>query len=565
MQADRSKGRLKLHFDELKATIVANDESHRKKSDHDLISFGIAIATIILFVGTGGVAVSRAMRAFMDRGDGLDQLLVNAVLLNIALVLLSWRRHRDLSIELVKRRQAETETRLQADTDPLTECLNRRSVGPAITRLIDDAAARGQVVAVMMLDLDGFKRVNDLNGHTMGDLILRESAARIIAELPTGSLLARLGGDEFACALAFDANQPQVPSQLAESIITAIARPIDADGISIDMTLSIGISRSDGEPICTGPHQLLHMADVAMYNSKQRGRNCASWFQQSMEQELRLRNELEIEIRRGISAGEFVPYYQQQVDITSGELTGFEMLARWNSPSLGDVSPDIFIPIAESTGAITELSEGIIRQALNDAKRWDPRLTLSVNVSPLQLRDPWFAQKLLKWLVEANFPPKRLEVEITESCLHENMGLVRSLIGSLKNQGVQISLDDFGTGYSSLSQLRSLPFDRIKIDSSFVTSLPDSKDSATIVQAINALGKGLGMPITAEGIENAEVLHALQQLGQFKGQGFYFGKPESTKDTENRLAKLGLLLAADPAEVSKPIPPSTVINQRGTG
>ena len=214
---------------------------------------------------------------------------------------------------------------------------------------------------------------------------------------------------------------------------------------------------------------------------------------------------------------------------------------------MGIVGPDIFIPVAEEIGLIAALSEGLIRQALRDARGWHPRLTLSVNISPLQLRDPWFAQKLLKLLVEANFPPSRLEVEVTESCLHENIGLVRSLITGLKNQGVTVSLDDFGTGYSSLSQLRSLPFDRIKIDRSVVMSLLDDKDSATIIQSIISLGAGLGLPITAEGIESEAVLAQLRQYGKFKGQGYLYGMPEPADRTQAELAQLDLLLEAQPS------------------
>jgi EAL domain-containing protein (putative c-di-GMP-specific phosphodiesterase class I) len=262
-----------------------------------------------------------------------------------------------------------------------------------------------------------------------------------------------------------------------------------------------------------------------------------------MEAELRFRNEIERGIRRGLPLGEFIPYYQEQIDLQTGELTGFEMLARWNSPTLGIVSPEVFIPVAEQIGAIGELSECVIAQALRDAQGWDRRLTLAVNISPLQLRDPWFAQKLLRTLTEANFPAQRLEIEITESCLHENIGVARTLITSLKNQGIRVSLDDFGTGYSSIAQLRSLPFDRIKIDRSFVTNLVDNKDSAAIVHAIALLGRGLGLPITAEGIESSEVLRELRQYGDIQGQGYLYGEPQPATAIKTRLSDLGLLNA----------------------
>ncbi len=260
-----------------------------------------------------------------------------------------------------------------------------------------------------------------------------------------------------------------------------------------------------------------------------------------MESELRFRNQLETGIRRGLAHGEFVPYYEQQVDLDSGELVGFEMLARWRSPQLGLISPDIFVPIAEEIGLINEMSERLMEQAFADAREWDDSLTLSINISPVQLRDPWFAQRLLKKLVEAGFPPQRLEIEITESCLHENIGLVRSMIMSLRNQGVQISLDDFGTGYSSFEQLRTLPFDRIKIDRSFVSELREPGGRSRIVEAIVSLGRGLDLPLTAEGVEDEEILKALKAMGRLKAQGYFYGQPEDAEAVRARLKAAGRL------------------------
>ncbi len=239
-----------------------------------------------------------------------------------------------------------------------------------------------------------------------------------------------------------------------------------------------------------------------------------------------------------------------------------EMLARWQSPKLGLVGPELFIPIAEEIGAIGELSERLIARALEDARHWDPKLTLAVNISPLQLRDPWFAQRLLKLLIAANFPPSRLEVEITESCLHENIGMVRTLVTSLKNQGIRVSLDDFGTGYSSFAQLRSLPFDRLKIDRTLVTNVAESEDAATIVDAIAMLGKGLGMPITAEGIETEEALAKLRGYGEFKGQGYLYGYPMPAHETARRLAEMNLLHAPAVPEAAAPEAPARKASRR---
>ena len=520
-------------------------------AQHDFVALGIVAAAIIMFVGTGGTVLPQILRSFYGDGSGPDRTLTCALLLNIALVIFGWRRHRMLAVEIAERRKAEAQAWILAETDPLTGCLNRRSIGQATDRLVAAAHKQGEEVAFLIFDLDNFKRVNDANGHQAGDEILREIAGRIVRAMPKGSLIARLGGDEFACVTPFDPAQAQRIDELAETLINVAARPVKIGRTELQTTISIGITRTShnigNEPAQT----LLHMADIAMYHAKKQGRNRYFWFEESMETELRFRSELEAGIRRGIPLGEFVPYYEQQIDLETGKLLGFEMLARWQSPTTSGIGPDIFIPIAEEIGLIAELSECVIAQALVDARSWDPQLTLSINISPIQLRDPWFAQKLLKLLVEANFPPSRLDVEITESCLHENLAEVRSLIASLKNQGISISLDDFGTGYSSLAQLRTLPFDRIKIDRSFVSGLSESSDSSTIVQAITSLGEGLGLPITAEGIESEEILRHLQKLGTFKGQGYLYGRPESAMQTRSRLDKLGLLLKpASPAGIA---------------
>ena len=519
------------------------------RTNRDVLTLGIAIAAIVMFVGTGGSVLPQIVRAMAGQGDGPDRLLTNALLLNIALIIFGWRRYRDLAAEVTERRKAEDQARDLAEHDALTGCLNRRSIGAAAAALVSAAQAQGHAAAFIMLDLDRFKQVNDVNGHAAGDALLREAANRIREALPPQALLARLGGDEFAVVIPFVPSRCNEIEQLAEALIATVAQPVHHGEIQIETTISVGISRAEPDQLIDTP-ALLHMADIAMYHAKRNGRNCLAWFEANMESEQRFRSELATGIRRGIPLGEFVPYYEKQIDLESGTITGFEMLARWNSPKLGLVNPEIFIPVAEEIGLIGPLSENLIRQALRDARDWDPRLTLSVNISPVQLRDPWFAQKLLKILVEANFPPSRLEIEVTESCLHENVGLVRTLITSLKNQGITVSLDDFGTGYSSLSQLRSLPFDRIKIDRSFVMSLLEDKDSATIIQSIISLGEGLGLPVIAEGIENEQVLAALRSFGKFKGQGYLYGYPEPADRTAAELASLNLLLESTVAPVA---------------
>ncbi|MBU6267100.1 MAG: EAL domain-containing protein [Sphingomonadales bacterium] len=553
----------------MSAILAIKDEliERARKADRDVLVLGITAAAIILFVGTGGSALSSVVGSMAGVGLGPDKLLTNALLLNIALVIFGWRRYDQLVLEVAERRRAEEHAKLLAETDALTGCLNRRSIGPHTDTLIAEAEARGEVTAFIMIDLDKFKQVNDFHGHAAGDALLVACARRISDLLPQGSLVARLGGDEFACVVSFDPHRTDVIDALAERIIRAVSAPVTAGGFQGQITVSLGVTRSDyRNQFSQGPTTaatLLHMADIAMYQAKKQGRNRHLWFEGTMESEIRYRSELESAIKRGIAQGEFVPYYEQQIDLISGELTGFEMLARWLSPQMGLVGPEIFIPIAEEIGVIGELSEKVIAQALRHARDWAPHLTLSVNISPIQLRDPWFAQKLLKLLVEANFPPNRLDIEITETCLHQNISGVHTLITSLKNQGIGISLDDFGTGYSSLSQLKSLPFDRIKIDRSFVTTMGRDADSETIVNSIKSLGEGFGLPITAEGIETEEVLQKLRALGNFKGQGYLYGRPAPFETINALLAERNLLGGARPVANAK-ADPAAKADDRGT-
>ncbi|AKM06836.1 putative bifunctional diguanylate cyclase/phosphodiesterase [Pelagerythrobacter marensis] len=529
--------------------------SHR--ADRDLIAIGIAVAAILMFVGTGGAVIPKIIGSWTGVAEAPDVVLVNALLLNIALIIFGWRRYSELVEEIGHRKAAEEKARLLAETDPLTGCLNRRSLPPATDDLIALQSVTGNGVAFAMVDLDNFKRINDINGHVAGDEVLRETARRIVALMPRETLVARLGGDEFACVLPYDAAQPERLDRLVQRMIETIAEPVSVADREVETTVSVGMATTLPTDVenrrSPDAQELMHRADIAMYHAKSCGKNGFCWFETQMEDELQFRNSLESGIREGLAAGEFVPYYEQQIDLESGELTGFEMLARWHSPRLGVVSPEVFIPVAESIGVIAELSEQLIERALDDARDWDPGLTLSVNISPLQFNDPWFPQRLLKLLLKANFPPQRFEIEITESCLHDNVPLVRSMIVSLRNQGIKVNLDDFGTGYSSFAQLRSLPFDRIKIDRSFVGEIGREGSASQIVNAIVALGHGLGMPITAEGIEDDAILSNLRALGRIKGQGYIYGRPETVEEVRERLKGLGRLAQpAAPGDDSEP-------------
>ncbi len=505
----------------------------------ELLTGAITVAAILLFVGTGSSVLSTAVQRYVGGAAATDQTLVIALLLNVALILFGWRRHNDLRQEVEVRAAAEERAHMLAARDPLTGFLNRRSLSEEGAAMFVQADRRDKALAMMMLDLDHFKTVNDMHGHAIGDALLRQVADVIAATMPSVSLTARFGGDEFACAFLFDPAHPDTVDRIAERLVSRLAQAFEADGLQLHISASIGIARSDFD--CPSIDALMRSADIAMYAAKNAGRNRFAWFDLSMERELQARNELEVGLRAAIPRGEIVPYFEQQIDLTTGKLSGFEVLARWEHPMRGLIPPDRFIPIAEETGLIAELSMTIMRQAFLAARDWDAGLTLSVNISPLQLRDPWVAQKIIKLLTETGFPAHRLEIEITETALFENLALAQSIAGSIKNQGISLALDDFGTGYSSLAHLRALPFDRIKIDRGFVSSINENAESAAIVNAINRLGESLNLPITAEGIEDAAIEQRLQMMGCSRGQGYYYGRPLSIANTRRLLAEKRLI------------------------
>lgn len=504
-----------------------------------LLTGAISVAAILLFVGIGSAVLSKSIDHYFEGGEPADRTLVIALLLNVALILIGWRRHQALSQEVQIRTAAEERAQQLASRDPLTGFLNRRSLAEEGAAMFVRAQRRRKGMAMLMLDLDHFKTINDMHGHAIGDALLRAVASEVAHVMPPIALTARLGGDEFACGFLFDPAEPGTVERIAEKLVSRMAQPFEAEGLRLHISCSLGIARSDFD--CASIDALTRSADIAMYQAKKAGRNRYAWFDQSMERELQVRNELESGLRAAIPRQEVVPYFEQQIDLSTGRLHGFEVLARWEHPQRGLISPELFIPIAEDTGMIADLSLSIMRQAFAAARDWDSSLSLSINISPWQLRDAWLSQKIIKVLTETGFPANRLEVEITESSLFDNLALAQSIVGSLKNQGVRLALDDFGTGYSSLAHLRALPFDRIKIDKSFVMSLNDNADSAAIVTAIVGLGESLNLPITAEGVEDAAIEERLRAMGCAKAQGWLYGRPLSVNAARRLLAERRLL------------------------
>ena len=282
---------------------------------------------------------------------------------------------------------------------------------------------------------------------------------------------------------------------------------------------------------------LLRRADIAMDHARNGRVGRPIWFDAGMERALIAYGEIEQGIRFGLEHSQFIPYFEPQVDLATGTIVGFEVLARWNHALSGIIGPDVFIPVAEEVGLIGRLSEQVIGQALRESVAWDPSITISVNISPSQLADGWFAQRIVRILAETGFPANRLVVEITESSLFADIELARTLVASLKNQGIRIALDDFGTGFSSLSHLRSLPFDIIKIDRSFVSNINTKRESMAIVRAVTTLANALAVPVCVEGIEHEAAYDAVIRLGCQIGQGWYFGKPMQADKARDLLAR----------------------------
>ncbi|WP_313535020.1 EAL domain-containing protein [Sphingomonas sp.] len=466
--------------------------------------------------------------------------LLGTQALNVVLILLCGRR---LALNATRRIVGDR-TQSVASRDPLTGFLHRNSLTEEGAAMFARAHRRNQAVAMLVLDLDRFKAINDLHGHAVGDALIRTVAQEVARALPQMALAGRLGVDEFACAFAFDPREPATVERVAERIVTRLAQSFDIEGLALHIGCSLGIARSDFD--CPSIDALLRTADIAMHQAQKTGESRFAWFDPAMERALQVRSAIETGLRVAIPREEISPYFEQQVDLASGRLHGFEVLARWEHPTHGMIPPDRFIPVAEETGLIADLSLSIMRQAFHAARDWDPGLSLSVNISPVQLRDAWLAQKIIKVLTETGFPASRLEVEITESALFDNLALAQSIVGSLKNQGVRLALDDFGTGYSSLAHLRALPFDRIKIDKSFILSLNQSADSAAIVNTILRLGESLNLPITAEGVEDAAIAERLRAIGCAKAQGWLYGKPLSIAGARRLLAERRLILQPGP-------------------
>ncbi len=435
--------------------------------------------------------------------------------------------------DVTERRKAEARIHHMARHDPLTDLPNRRLFRERVDHGLKRIAREGSL-AVLCVDLDRFKSVNDTLGHPVGDLLLKVVAARLRSCVGETDTVARFGGDEFAIVQIGAASQPAGATALAERIIDVLSAPYEVDGHNVVIGASVGIAIApiDGQTA----DQLMRNGDMALYRSKCDGRGTYRFFETEMDARMQARRILELDLRRALLKEEFAVYYQPILNAHKGEVIGFEALLRWKHPTRGMVPPGEFIPLAEEIGLIIPIGEWVLRRACRDATAWPDHIKLAVNLSPAQFRNRKILETVMTALAVSNFPARRLELEITEGVLLVDHEATLALLHQLRALGVSIAMDDFGTGYSSLSYLRSFPFDKIKIDQSFIARMAEDRGSAAIIRAVTGLGASLGIVTTAEGVETADQLARVRAEGCNEVQGFLFSEARPAEELKALLA-----------------------------
>jgi diguanylate cyclase len=540
----RDHRRSELEVDRMRDLADASVEGLLVCDGEAIVSVNTSFA-VLTGLSTANLAGARLERCFPDplaRAkllSGSNQTIetdlrhfdgsITAVELILRPIIFAGRPHHVVAVrDLQARKEAEQHIHYLAHHDALTSLPNRSHFNARLDQELV-ALAKGESLAVLCLDLDRFKEVNDLFGHAAGDTVLQTVASRVTAVLDERQMMARLGGDEFAVLMPGVAN-PAAASRLAETILEALRTTSDApETNSISTSIGIALYPDDA----TDRQSLLTHADTALYRAKSEGRNTYRFFEAKMGAEVRERRMLEHDLRHAIARNELRLVYQPQKEVQSGTVTGFEALLRWKHPTRGEISPAIFIPIAEETGAILEIGDWVLKTACREAAAWTVPLTVAVNVSAVQLYNADFVQELHQILLEIGLSPRRLEIEITETALVRDFNRALTTLRQVKALGIRIAMDDFGTGYSSLSNLRAFPFDKIKIDGSFIKSVNTNDQAATIVRAVLGLGRGLRLPVLAEGVETAAELRFLQDELCDEVQGYLLGRPAAIGSFRN--------------------------------
>lgn len=486
----------------------------------------------IAFVNSIARKVEDDLRA-VKRHEALALLMLLPIALFAGYVLIR-NLNKSLAKQAGEHLAAEGKIQRLAMTDVLTGLANRVSLCSNLEAAIARARSNNTEVALLMIDLDRFKPVNDRHGHLVGDLVLKEVAKRLTKVVRAAELCGRFGGDEFVAVIEYK-DGDQIPHRVGTRIVDSLSEPMTFQGLTVEIGASVGYARfpADSEDIDV----LIGKADLALYQAKAAGRAAVCGFNASMDQNTKRRAELEADLKTAIAQRQIEPYYQPIIELASGTISGFEVLARWTHPKYGMLAPTEFIPIAERSGVIDELMLAVLQKACLDARQMPPHITLAVNVSSRQIQDERVAHKILAILSKTKFSPSRLEIELTESALVSDIETARDVIDVLKGFGIKVSLDDFGTGYSCLSYLSDLPFDKIKIDRSFVKTIHDRPESRKIVNAIVGLGKSLGIPTLAEGIESERDEAALRQMGCPYGQGYHYSRPVASMELDQIFAR----------------------------
>jgi diguanylate cyclase (GGDEF)-like protein/PAS domain S-box-containing protein len=438
-------------------------------------------------------------------------------------------------VDITERRRAEARIAHMAHHDGLTDLPNRELFQERLKQALAGGRPGGRI-AVLCVDLDLFKNVNDSFGHPMGDRLLRSVADRLRSQILGNDLVARLGGDEFAIILTA-VGSPNEASDYAARLIKTLSDAYEIDGIELVIGASIGIALSPGDGETS--EELMRNADMALYRAKSDGGGVHRFFEREMDQQAQKRRDMELDLRRAFANGEFELHYQPLVDIVADRISGFESLLRWRHPQRGMISPADFIPVAEDIGLIIALGEWVLREACTEAAKWPAAVKVAVNLSPVQFRSRNLVQVVISALAHSGLSPRRLELEITESLFLAETEANLAILHQLRELGVSISMDDFGTGYSSLSYLRSFPFDKIKIDRSFVKDLAERPDCVAIVRAISGLGRSLNITTTAEGVETVGQLDWLRAEGCSEVQGFLFSPARPAAEVEALLSRFG--------------------------
>src|SRR3984893_10626943 len=424
--------------------------------------------------------------------------------------------------DITEQRRSEVKIEYMAHHDPLTDLANRVLLNERLEQALGRRIHREQMVAVHHLDLDQFKAVNDTFGHPAGDKLLKTVADRLRGLVSDTDTIARMGGDEFVIVQA-PITDPADATALAQRIIERMSEPFEIDGHQAVIGASIGIAVGPGDGL--RPDTLLRNADLALYRAKGDGRGTFRFFEPAMDLQMQTRRIMEQDLRKALPAGEFELYYQPVINLASNAISCFEPLSRWNHPKKGLVPPAAFIPLAEEIGFIVPMGEWVIRQACATAAQWPGDLHVAVNISAVQFRNPCLMQVIVGALAASGLQPTRLEIEITETVLLQNKETTLAVLHQLRSLGIRIAMDDFRTGYSSLTYLQCFPFDKIKIDRSFVKDITENTGSLNIVRAVAALANGMGMTATAEGVETREQLDKITSEGCTEMQGYLFSRP----------------------------------------